>query len=134
MLILKLLWSRLYTRVDEFTARRHFGHFFSHHCIVYSFVGIFTPCKHAVVLAEHCGNCNIVLLQPLKFISDKNTSILLIRFLDFLFCEISYAGDFSVDIIRMCRSVAGMSLPACAQLVAHEECVCTTPPIFGKRL
>ena len=29
---------------------------------------------------------------------------------------------------------ANMDLPACAQLVAHGEWVCTIPPIFGNSL
>ena len=55
MLILKLLWCRLYLRIDRFCPVCHFCNLFQHDRIVYRFSGILSPGKGAVVFYAKLG-------------------------------------------------------------------------------
>ena len=92
-------------RIDDLTACRHLCNLFCHYSIMNCFVRILAPCKYAVILAEDCRNCQIILCFSLKFICDQNTCILLICFFDFFLCQIPHTWNLSVNIISVRCSI-----------------------------
>ena len=70
-------------------------------------MGVLSPGKGAVVLAENCGNSSRILSHRLKFVHDQMAGIFLIGLVDLLFGQAAQAGNFSVNIVRMGGSVAG---------------------------
>ena len=106
MLILKLLWCRLYLRIDRFCPVCHFCNLFQHDRIVYRFSGILSPGKGAVVFAQNCRNCHRIFFHPDKFLHDQPAGILLIGFCNLLRGQTAHARNFPIHVIRMCRSIA----------------------------
>ena len=104
MFILQFLRCRFYLRIDQFTAACHLRHFLKHNCIVNCLMCIFAPCKRSMILAEYCRNSFII--KVFEIICDQYTRILFVCFLNLLFCQITYTWNFSVNIVRMSRTIA----------------------------
>ena len=118
MFVLERLRSGLNTGIDGFGTVGHFCHLFQHNRVVNGLMGVLSPGKGAVVLAENCRNSNRILSHRLKFIYNQMTGIFLIGLVDFLFGQTAQAGNFSVNIVRMGGSVAGNAPAGLRQLVA----------------
>ena len=133
MFILQFLRCRFYLRIDQFTAACHLRHFLKHNCIVNCLMCIFAPCKRSMILAKYCRNSFII--KVFEIICDQHTRILFVCFLNLLFCQITYTWNFSVNIVRMSRTIAwNRSSCLCPARRPFGECVCTIPPIFGNAL
>ena len=84
MLILDVVGSRLYLRVDELGVARHLCYFLQYHCVMYSLCCVLAPGEGSVVLAEYCRRIYRVDASVLECLNDHNTGVFLICLVDLL--------------------------------------------------
>ena len=72
MFVLQLLRRRLVVRIDHLTPGSHLGHLLKNDCVVHGLVGVFSPGKGAVILAEYRRHCFVIFLADLKLIGDQD--------------------------------------------------------------
>ena len=105
MLILKFLWSRLYSWIYCLSTICHLSDFLKNYCIVDCFVCIFSPCKWSVIFAKYGRNGNRIKISCVKLAYDKLSCVFFICILNLLFCKAAYTWNLTVNIICMCCSV-----------------------------
>lgn len=65
------------------------------------------PRKKNVILAQHCRNCHYILLHAFKFRNNQVSGIFFVSRVNLFLRQTSHTGDFSVEIIRMSRTITG---------------------------
>ena len=78
MLVLKLLWCRLDSRIDSLSTICHLSDFLKNYCIVNCFVCIFSPCEWSMIFAKYGRNSNRIKISCIKLAYDKLSCIFLI--------------------------------------------------------
>ena len=60
-----------------------------------------------MILAQHCRNCHYILLHAFKFRNNQVSGIFFVSRVNLFLRQTSHTGDFSVEIIRMSRTITG---------------------------
>ena len=60
-----------------------------------------------MILAQHCRNCHYILLHAFKFRNNQVSGIFFVSKVNLFLRQTSHTGDFSVEIIRMRRTITG---------------------------
>ena len=104
----------------------HIGALFQYHGVMHRIGGIFSPGERAVRIAPvPPGFVPGSTHAPFEGFNDHFAGLVFILTVD-LFCgHQARAGDGSVKIIGVSSAQAGRSSPACDQMVAWREWVCT---------
>ncbi len=68
---------------------------------------ILAPGKRTMILAQHCRNCHYILLHAFKFRNNQVSGIFFVSRVNLFLRQTSHTGDFSVEIIRMSRTITG---------------------------
>ena len=105
MLILDIVRSRLYLRIDEFGVTRHLCYFFQYDCIVHCFCCVLAPGERSMVLAENGRRVDRIDASLFEGLDNHNSGVFLICLIDLLGGQISCAGDRSQKIICVGCSV-----------------------------
>ena len=80
---------------------------FKNHRIVDGLLCILAPGKRTMILAQHCRNCHYILLHAFKFRNNQVSGIFFVSRVNLFLRQTSHTGDFSVEIIRMSRTITG---------------------------
>ncbi len=107
VLILQVLGSRLDLGIDQLGPVSHLADFFEDDGTVYGVDRIFAPGKRTVVLAENGRDGVVVDCPCLKVIDDQLAGVLFISFVQLFLCQAAEAGDRTIVVIRVGRSIAG---------------------------
>ena len=86
MLILDVVGSRLYLRVDELGVARHLCYFLQYHCVMYCLGCVLAPGEGSVVLAKYSRCINRIDASLLEGLDDHNAGVLLVCLVDLLGC------------------------------------------------
>ena len=106
MLVLKLLWCRLDSRIDSLSTICHLSDFLKNYCIVNCLVSIFAPCKWSMVFAKNSRNSYRIKISCIELANDKFSRILFICILNLVLCKTAYTWNFTINIISVCCSIA----------------------------
>ena len=91
--------------VDRIGYARHFSHLLHNHCVVYSVMSIFAPCKRTVILHQNTRSMHgIYALETLDY---DITGLKLVFALDLLFGHVSRTGYGVMEVVGMGRAYVG---------------------------
>ena len=102
--ILQFLRSCFCLRKNHLTPCRHFSNLFQDHSVMYRLKSILPPGKRSMMFTKYCWNRHVI--PMVKCLSNQTPGIFFI-ILKLIALKTPYAGDFPVNIVGMCCSIAG---------------------------